>query len=216
MHLLVEAAWRGTVKAQYAACLLSRLDFNTSACSNSPQRQRANRLLAGAVVDIKNARRRAKRPGRRPVKRRRSFRALAPLRMEATSSWSKWAEPRQHRLLRSHLSPPQGKACLYSRASSAKGLVLLRQVRICKAEHWEQRHGIEWGEEPGQTTDMSRLGPLATRCQRCLSGLLEPSLRLDIAPCAGVYPKTVLGFRALEAWSKLSHGCPGMRLQEKG
>lgn len=31
-----------------------------------------------------------------------------------------------------------------------------------------------------------------------LSGLLERELRLDIAPCAGVYPKTVLGFRALE------------------
>ncbi|PTB38918.1 hypothetical protein M441DRAFT_49283 [Trichoderma asperellum CBS 433.97] len=56
-------------KAQYVDCLLSRIDL--------PVRHRANRVLPGAAVDIKNARRRAKRPGRRPLKRRPSFRARA-------------------------------------------------------------------------------------------------------------------------------------------
>lgn len=109
----------------------------------SQQRQRANR---GAVVDIENARRRAKRPGRRPVKRRRSFRARSllcawrQLLVRGPSGRSRGNTAYcGHTSL--HRRANRGQY-LYSRASSAKGLVLLllpllRQVRIspgpCKA-----------------------------------------------------------------------------------
>jgi hypothetical protein len=109
-------------------CLLAFARRLTSACRNSQQRQRANCLLPGAVVDIMNARRRAKRPGKTASQASSKFpRALAPLRMEATSSWSKWAEPRQHRLLRPHLSPPRAKRVPVG-SRLAKGLVLPLQV----------------------------------------------------------------------------------------
>ncbi|KAL6907042.1 hypothetical protein GGI43DRAFT_396528 [Trichoderma evansii] len=82
----------------------------TRFCRNSQRRHRANRLLPLSTQRTLEDGLSGLEDGQSSVVEV-SARAHSAHTVEATtSSWSEWAEPRQHRLLRSHLSPPQGES----------------------------------------------------------------------------------------------------------